>query len=85
MATAAEEMTDLDAMLALLRRHGVQQFERGPLKIVLFETREAPIVSSPVPAPEEPPCVCGHAPEEHDDLGQCLRCVVGCGSVKGTP
>lgn len=69
----------LDAVLGLMRKHGVTQFKTAidgsPLEVA-FEPTGPKGGNLESLQPEASPCECGHPMAEHNENGECLR--TGC-------
>lgn len=78
---------ELDALLVVLRKHGVASYEEmdeeGTLKLTLTEPPAPPSDASALAGlnPASDTCGCGHPVAEHNETGQCLR---GCADDKCT-
>jgi hypothetical protein len=66
----------LDSLLTLLRRHGVQEYSDGTVRVVLAPSAPASMASPDLTQALAPTlCRCGHAKHDHSgDVG----CLHGC-------
>lgn len=74
--TVALTLEGLDAVLSVMRKHGVASFKTAvdgsPLEVEFTPAETPPSTLQPpdVPIPE---CECGHSVAEHNEEGACLR------------